>query len=492
MLWTATPESVLRASKQQDTGLDKLFRTDRYFGVHGHSDIFAALNYADLRPTGDGHGQLLLVSTFAPAKALKFTNTAAANRGRRLGPGLSLGAELDMEPEQKQDAAALYTASGIVLEQCLTLAEFEDAVAAFWKQEDGANVLVVQCDSRVSTHRHIQHCKYVLEKQRATAVQTANAAEGKNPLASKLIKHVVLVVHQTRPKSVRKQAQAAPGAQERADRNRGDKAAPKAAQQVPETSRQYPLVFESTWRQAFIDSLLPPPFEMSEDVKLRGGLFMQTPAAIMAQPSAADAILRRVYRRSLTRLAYPRLFDVSQQIAIVDDLLSKPVFDDFRGEVRRRVVSLLEKHGELNLADLLLQTIDRVQQTAADAKQADNKAVVVQQPLAEGSFVDASIRHLEQLVENCFASILGALDRNNGMALFVTSWSDREHEEDHQAGEAPDEPLIARPGCSCSPIRCCSLQWPPLKVTSSCNSTCARDTRSPHPSMRRSKLSEET
>ncbi len=89
-----------------------------------------------------------------------------------------------------------------------------------------------------------------------------------------------------------------------------------------------------------------------------GGILNQKPGDILRVPDNAEYVLRRVYRRCLTRLIYPKQFDFSRSIRVLDALLTREDHALFRTELRTRLCAMLDGIYKTSLAELLLEALE--------------------------------------------------------------------------------------------------------------------------------------
>ncbi len=112
-----------------------------------------------------------VVTTYSPAKMLPFEKKPgqaeaalkAARPCEELGHRRWLQWQLELQDPVPDSVDRV--------ENYETEAAFTDRVQQFWRgNPQECNVLLVQADARRSSQRHIQHVKYILEKQRAQAL----------------------------------------------------------------------------------------------------------------------------------------------------------------------------------------------------------------------------------------------------------------------------------------------------------------------------------
>lgn len=300
LLWSATPESVLRSLHKRHEN----FGQSTYFTTQQHGSLSLFLQFAIRARWGDKHGMLGVVLTHASIGVLDLDSKVGTE-----GKG-------EEKSEEKSDDVVL-SASVIENEAVESEHDWPPLIRNF--VTGPKNVLVVRCNAAYSqrSERHLMHLRNILQYQRALAVQQlGDRAEAKE-------KHIVMLVH------VRRSSGAA------------------------STAGTWPLVFDRQWRHAFIDAPAPPRI-----LAVAGGqkLFAMKPSDVLRSDDSLFVRLHKLYRRCLTRLHFHR-FDASSLLGVVEQLLTSARFDSFRKVLSDRLGGMLAGGSDKTVGELLLDRL---------------------------------------------------------------------------------------------------------------------------------------
>lgn len=287
-----------------------------------------------------------------------------------------------------QDVASVVRNQGsqvthIILHELGQERELRQAVSEFFKNAQSGSTLLLQCDPLATSRRRIEHSKFLIELSRARRLKQLLENEeyvicdgeerkdaGKIPNISLNI-HVIFLIHLPRGETT--------------------------------SDSTFNIDFDTRWAVAFLDSIQAAEISGLPDAASMIGRSLTD----IFMSLDAKKVLSKTFRYSLSKMVC--LFDRSnddlrRQIANVTKCLNHPEFVDL---LQSTILKLIHQKYPNNDLDIT------------------SSALKERELLLAGSFQGALHRQILGAISTLFAVVLGHMDRNNNLALFLEGETSR-------------------------------------------------------------------